>query len=49
MPASGRALTQVARLAFHACTAILRIDARWPWRNALIDAFARARALPAPA
>jgi len=44
-----RLLHVAARLAFHARTAILRIDARWPWRNALIDAFARARALPAPA
>ena len=44
-----RMLHVAARLAFHARTAILRIDARWPWRDALIDAFARARALPAPA
>jgi len=44
-----RLLHVAARLAFHARTAILRIDARWPWRDALINAFARARALPAPA
>ena len=44
-----RLLHVAARLAFHARTAILHIDARWPWRDALIDAFARARALTAPA
>jgi len=44
-----RLLHVAARLAFHARTAILRIDARWPWRDALITAFKRARALPAPA
>ena len=43
-----RLLHVAARLAFHARTAILRIDARWPWRDALITAFKRARALPAP-
>jgi len=44
-----RLLHVAGRLAFHARSAILRIDAHWPWRDTLIDAFARARALPAPA
>jgi len=44
-----RLLHVAARLAFHARSAILHIDARWPWRDALVDAFTRARALPAPA
>ncbi len=44
-----RLLHVAGRLAFHARTAILRIDARWPWRDTLIAAFTRARALPAPA
>jgi len=44
-----RLLHVAGRLAFHARTAILRIDARWPWRDTLINAFTRARALPAPA
>ena len=43
-----RLLHVAGRLAFHARAAILRIDARWPWRDALINAFTRARALPAP-
>ncbi len=42
-----RLLHVAARLAFHARSAILHIDACWPWRDALADAFARARALPA--
>jgi hypothetical protein len=36
-----------ARLAFHARKATLRIDATWPWADALAAAFTRARALPA--
>jgi len=44
-----RLLHIAGRLAFHARTAILHIDACWPWRDALIAAFTRARALPAPA
>jgi len=44
-----RLLHVAGRLAFHARTAILHLDARWRWRDALIDAFTRARALPAPA
>ena len=44
-----RLLPVAGRLAFHARTAILRIDARWPWRDTLINAFTCARALPAPA
>ena len=44
-----RLLHVAARLAFHARSAILRIDGCWPWREALIAAFERARALPAPA
>jgi len=42
-----RLLHVAARLAFHARTATLRIDARWPWADALAAAFTRARALPA--
>jgi DDE family transposase len=38
-----------ARLAFHARKATLRIHHAWPWAQALVDAFTRARALPAPA
>ncbi|MCA1698436.1 MAG: IS1380 family transposase [Actinobacteria bacterium] len=44
-----RLLHVAGRLAFHAHAAILRIDARWRWRDALIEAFKRAQALPAPA
>jgi len=36
-----------ARLAFHARKATLRVDAKWPWADALAAAFTRARALPA--
>jgi hypothetical protein len=42
-----RLLHVAARLAFHARTATLRIDAQWPWADALVAAFTRARALPA--
>jgi len=42
-----RLLHIAGRLAFHARTAILHIDASRPWRDALITAFTRARALPA--
>ena len=38
-----------ARLAFHARKATLRIDAQWPWADALVAAFTRAHALTAPA
>jgi hypothetical protein len=44
---SYRLLHVAARLAFHARTATLRIDHAWPWAAALVDAFTRARALPA--
>jgi len=44
-----RLLHVAARLAFHARKATLRIHAAWPWAQALVDAFTRARALPAPA
>jgi hypothetical protein len=44
-----RLLHVAARLAFHARTATLRIHHAWPWAHALVDAFTRARALPAPA
>ena len=44
-----RLLHVAARLAFHARKATLRIDSAWPWATALVDAFTRARALPAPA
>ena len=43
-----RLLHVAARLAFHARKATLRIHAAWPWAQALVDAFTRARALPAP-
>ncbi len=36
------------RLAFHARKATLRIHAAWPWADALVAAFTRVRALPAP-
>jgi hypothetical protein len=42
-----RLLHVAARLAFHARTATLRIDAKWPWADALVAAFTRARTLPA--
>jgi len=38
-----------ARLAFHARKATLRIHSAWPWADALVAAFTRAQALPAPA
>jgi hypothetical protein len=41
-----RLLHVAARLAFHARKATLRIHHAWPWAQALIDAFTRARALP---
>jgi len=44
-----RLLHVAARLAFHARTATLRIHHAWPWRAALVDAFALLKALPAPA
>ncbi len=44
-----RLLHVAARLAFHARKATLRIHHAWPWAQALVDAFSRARALPAPA
>ena len=44
-----RLLHVAGRLAFHARAATLRIHSAWPWATALVDAFARARALPAPA
>jgi hypothetical protein len=44
-----RLLHVAARLAFHARKATLRIDHDWPWAPALVDAFTRVRALPAPA
>ena len=43
-----RLLHVAARLAFHARKATLRIHHTWPWAAALVDAFTRARALPAP-
>ena len=43
-----RLLHVAARLAFHARKATLRIDHTWPWATTLVDAFTRARALPAP-
>jgi hypothetical protein len=44
-----RLLHVAARLASHARTATLRIHSAWPWAAALVAAFTRARALPAPA
>ena len=44
-----RLLHVAARLAFHARKATLRIHHAWPWAQALVDAFTRARALPTPA
>jgi Transposase DDE domain group 1 len=43
-----RVLHVAARLCFHARTATLRIQASWPWANALTIAFQRLRALPTP-
>jgi hypothetical protein len=43
-----RLLHVAARLALHARKATLRIHATWPWATALVTAFTRARALPAP-
>jgi hypothetical protein len=44
-----RLLHVAARLAFHARTATLRLQASWRWAGELAAAFARLRALPAPA
>ena len=43
-----RLMHVAARLAFHARTATLRIQASWPWADDLTTAFARLRALPTP-
>ena len=43
-----RLMHVAGRLAFHARTATLRIQASWPWANDLTTAFARLRALPTP-
>jgi hypothetical protein len=44
-----RLLHTAGRLAFHARAATLRLQATWPWAAELTAAFARLRALPAPA
>jgi hypothetical protein len=44
-----RLLHTAGRLAFHARTATLRLQASWPWASELAAAFARLKALPAPA
>ena len=44
-----RLLHTAGRLAFHARTATLRLQAAWPWAGELAAAFARLKALPAPA
>jgi hypothetical protein len=44
-----RLLHVAARLAFHARTATLRLQATWPWAADLAAAFQRLKALPAPA
>jgi hypothetical protein len=43
-----RLLHVAARLAFHARTARLRLQANWPWATDLAAAFTRLKALPAP-
>jgi hypothetical protein len=43
-----RLLHVAGRLAFHARTATLRLQASWPWATELTNAFARLSALPAP-
>ena len=43
-----RLLHTAGRLAFHACTATLRLQRSWPWAGELAAAFARLKALPAP-
>ena len=43
-----RILHVAGRLAFHARTATLRLQAGWPWANELTGAFQRLAALPAP-
>jgi hypothetical protein len=44
-----RLLHTAGRLAFHARRAVLHLQANWPWAQQLATAFARLRALPAPA
>lgn len=44
-----RLLHVAARLALHARTAKLRLQASWPWASELAAAFARLKALPTPA
>jgi hypothetical protein len=44
-----RLLHVAARLAFHARTATLRLQASWPWAADLAAAFERLKALPPPA
>jgi hypothetical protein len=44
-----RLLHTAGRLAFHARTATLRLQTSWPWAAELAAAFARLKALPAPA
>jgi hypothetical protein len=43
-----RILHVAGRLAFHARTATLRLQAGWPWANELTAAFEHLAALPAP-
>ncbi len=44
-----RLLHVAARLAFHARTATLRLQASWPWASDLAAAFHKLKTLPAPA
>jgi DDE family transposase len=44
-----RLLHVAARLAFSGRRAVLRLQCSWPWARELAAAFARLRALPAPA
>jgi len=44
-----RLLHVAGRLAFHARTATLRLQASWPWASDLAAAFHKLKALPAPA
>jgi hypothetical protein len=43
-----RIIHVAGRLAFHARTATLRLQADWPWATELTSAFERLTALPAP-
>jgi hypothetical protein len=44
-----RLLHQAGRIARSARKTRLRLERTWPWAQALVEAFARIRALPSPA